>query len=174
MNALAKKSVVYNKLNILVVDDDESALKAISFCLSPLGHHCTKEKAPENALKLYKQKPFDIVITDMQMPGMTGVELLKEVRAFDQNARVIIVTAFGDLETAKAAINNRAYGFLGKPVDVKEIYSLVLSIEREIRKDNAEKETKQKLEEALLKLKDVYCGLLVHLKSIDAGNGKNE
>ncbi len=161
-------------LDILVVDDDDDSLKAIEYCLFPLGHRCTKEKDPENALALYRKNGYDIVFTDMQMPHMTGIDLLKAIRSFDEKARIVIVTAYGDLDTARAAVNNRAYGFLGKPIVIEEIYGLVHLIEREIRREESEKIDKEKIEREYLRLKVVYMELLEQLRTIDGGNGHSE
>ena len=88
------------KLNILIVDDDNDSLNAMQFALYQLGHVLKLSKDPEEALELYKKEDFDIVVTDMRMPKMNGIELLIAVRNHNTNARLIIVTAYGDLDTA--------------------------------------------------------------------------
>jgi DNA-binding NtrC family response regulator len=161
-------------LRILIVDDDQNSLKAVSFCLSPLGYECTQANQPQIALQQYRAQPYDIVITDMQMPGMSGIELLKAIRAIDEKAKVVILTGHGDLKTAAAAINNRAYGFLGKPLVITELYDIVHSIEREIYQEKSEIVDKRKLEEAVVGLRDVYRELLRTLKTMGMPGGKNE
>ncbi len=160
-------------LRILVVDDDENSRSAMAHCIAPLGYDCTLESSPEKALALYRAGSYDIVITDMQMPGMSGIELLKAIRANDEKARVIIVTAFGDLDTARAAINNRAYGFFGKPINITEFYDTIRAIKREINREEAVLLDKEKLEEALSALKDVYRDLIGIIKSTNARSGKS-
>jgi two-component system response regulator HydG len=166
MEQTEMKADKQNTLRILVVDDDENSRSAMAHCIAPLGYDCTLESSPEKALGLYRTKPYDIVITDMQMPGMNGIELLKAIRAFDERARVIIVTAYGDLDTARAAINNRAYGFFGKPINITEFYHTLRAMKREIFREEATKFDKKKLEEALLALQEAYRELIGVIKSI--------
>ena len=166
------------KLNILIVDDDDDSLMAMQFALYQLGHVLILSKDPEEALELYKEQDFDVVVTDMRMPKMNGIELLKAIRNYNENARVIIVTAYGDLDTAIKAINNRAFGFLSKPVYIEKLYELVHAIEKEIKTNKTEIIKQQKLENAYLKLKDVYKELLTQLNCIetvvqDTGSKKN-
>jgi DNA-binding NtrC family response regulator len=157
------------KLNILIVDDDNDSLNAMQFALYQLGHVLKLSKDPEEALELYKKEDFDIVVTDMRMPKMNGIELLIAVRNHNENARVIIVTAYGDLDTAIQAINNRAFGFLSKPISIEKLYELVHVIEKEIKNNKTENVKKQKLEKSYLKLKNVYKELLTQLNFIETG-----
>ena len=66
------------------------------------------------------------------MPEMNGIDLLKKIKEIDSSSRVIIITAYGDLETAKEAINNKAYAFFGKPINFEELISILRDIEKEI------------------------------------------
>ncbi|MCL6561233.1 MAG: response regulator, partial [Firmicutes bacterium] len=92
-----------------------------------------KFTVPEEAVEAYYQNPYDVVITDMKMPGLNGIQVLKMVRSVNREAKVIIITAYGNMETAVAAVKNGAYAFFGKPVDFAELMATLEKIEKEIK-----------------------------------------
>lgn len=106
-------------MNILLIDDDSDCLEDLVSALEPAGHRCDKYTHPVKALEMYGGSTYDVVITDMKMPVMNGIEVLKKVREINPEARVIINTGYGDVETAILAVNHRAFAFFGKPIDLK-------------------------------------------------------
>lgn len=117
---------------ILLLDDDVDCLSSLATVLKYAGHQCDEFTISKRAVEAYRRKQYDVVITDMKMPGMDGIQVLKEIRLLDPAARVIIVTGFGDVETAIAAVNNRAYAFFGKPVDMDDLMDTLEKIEGEV------------------------------------------
>ncbi len=106
---------------ILVVDDEEIIRDNLSYVLEAEGFEV--EKA-ENGLVAYnkvKEKHFDLIITDIEMPSMKGTELLEKVKSLDPQTAVIIITAFGSLETAISALRNGASDYILKPVEFDEL-----------------------------------------------------
>ncbi|MCS7053038.1 MAG: sigma-54 dependent transcriptional regulator [Ignavibacterium sp.] len=106
---------------ILVVDDEEIIRDNLSFVLESEGFQV--EKA-ENGLVAYnkvKEKHFDLIITDIEMPGMKGTELLEKVKSLDPQTAVIIITAYGSLETAISALRNGASDYILKPIEFDEL-----------------------------------------------------
>jgi two-component system response regulator PilR (NtrC family) len=106
---------------ILVVDDEEIIRDNLSYVLESEGF--SVEKA-ENGLVAYnkvKEKHFDLIITDIEMPSMKGTELLEKVKALDPQTAVIIITAFGSLETAISALRNGASDYILKPIEFDEL-----------------------------------------------------
>lgn len=106
---------------ILVVDDEEIIRDNLSYVLEAEGFYV--EKA-ENGLVAYnkvKEKHFDLIITDIEMPSMKGTELLEKVKSLDPQTAVIIITAFGSLETAISALRNGASDYILKPVEFDEL-----------------------------------------------------
>lgn len=143
-------------MKILLLDDDIDCLDGLATALEPSGHMCDSFTVPEKALDAYQQNQYDVVITDMKMPGMNGIEVLKKIRSLNPEARVIIVTGYGDVETAIAAVNNKAYAFFGKPIDINDLMETLTKIESEISG-----QTKAKIEHARLameyaRLKQAY------------------
>ena len=147
-------------MNILLVDDEKDCLDDILTALEPAGYQCSSTTSPIEAIEIYKKNKNDVVISDVRMPEMSGIDLLRNIRMFDPNARVIIITAFGDLETAKSAINNRAYAFFGKPINFSELILTLRNIEKEILSKENSKFDYNKLQNEHDKLKVAYEELL--------------
>jgi len=119
-------------MNILLVDDDSDCLDGLVSVLEPAGHQCDMFTVPEKALESYQQKQYDTVITDMKMPGLSGIEVLKKVRSINPEAKVIIATGYRDVETAINALNNGVYAFFDKPVETKDLMETLEKIERDL------------------------------------------
>lgn len=140
-------------MNILLIDDDSDCLEDLVSALEPAGHRCDKYNHPVKALEMYGCHPYDVVITDMKMPVMNGIEVLKKVREINPGARVIINTGYGDVETAILAVNHGAFAFFGKPIDLNELMAVLEKIEGENdrRIKNLEEHARLALEYARLK-----------------------
>lgn len=154
-------------MKILLVDDDKDCLNDIAEALEPSNYICKKQSSPVEAFRLYKKKKFDVVITDIRMPEMTGIELLKKIKSVNKKARIIIITGFGDLETAVEAINNHAYAFFGKPIDFKDLVETLRDIEKEIDGSYIEDVNYNRLEEEFQSLKSAYDDLIDVVKNLN-------
>lgn len=106
---------------ILVVDDEEIIRDSISYILETEGYEVEKAENGKVAYEKVKEKHFDLVITDIEMPAMKGTELLEKIKTFDAHTSVIIITAFGSLDTAIAALRNGASDYILKPVEFEEL-----------------------------------------------------
>jgi two-component system response regulator HydG len=100
---------------ILVVDDKEMMRDSVATTLSRKGHVVISAADAKSALERLTQRTFDAVITDLQMPEMDGVQLLTEIRRLDEQLPVIVMTAYGTVESAVAAMKQGAYDFITKP-----------------------------------------------------------
>jgi two-component system response regulator PilR (NtrC family) len=112
---------------ILVVDDEDIIRESLAFVLKKEGY--TVQEA-ENGLVAYNrliEESFDLVITDLEMPEMKGIELLEEIKKLNIQTSVVIITAFGSLDTAISALRNGASDYLLKPVEFDE---LIIKIKR--------------------------------------------
>jgi two-component system NtrC family response regulator len=103
------------------VDDEESLARVTQVRLQQAGYLVDTASSGEGALRLLSQTPVSLVITDMRMPGMTGMDLLRAIRAEDPDTAVIVVTAFGTVETAVQAMKLGAADYLTKPIDGDEL-----------------------------------------------------
>jgi len=112
---------------ILVVDDEPTARLGLEKLLRRKGYRVQSEADGEAALKAAGEFAPDVVVTDLKMPKMDGLELLKQLRAQDRDVPVIVATAFGEVASAVSAMRAGADDYLTKPLEIDE---LVLSIER--------------------------------------------
>jgi DNA-binding NtrC family response regulator len=128
---------VETKGRILIVDDEVNARTALVELLRDEGH--TVESAADAFKALGKVADFapDLVVTDLKMPGMDGLQLLAKLREEDPDLPVIVMTAFGEVETAVKAMRSGARDYLAKPVNVGEL-SVVVARELEQRRLRAE------------------------------------
>ncbi len=103
---------------ILVVDDEESMRQLLEIALGKDGHRITLADSGKAATKLIDQNSFDLVISDIKMPDMSGVDVLRHVKETEPGTPVIMVTAYASAETAVEALRLGAYDYLTKPFKV--------------------------------------------------------
>jgi DNA-binding NtrC family response regulator len=125
-------------MKILVVDDEEDARELFYTILSGEGYTVTLANNGEAALNLLKGDPYDLVITDIKMPVMDGLQLLQEIRKTGSKTDVIMVTAYGEVETYLKAMSLGAAEYINKPIRIKELKRIVhkVVIEKQARSGN--------------------------------------
>ncbi|HHT9129952.1 MAG TPA: response regulator [Candidatus Brocadiaceae bacterium] len=123
---------------ILVVDDMQSALFLSEGILEDEGYHAEIAQNGQDALERFKQKHFDIVIADLHMPGMDGIELLKNINKLNIKTLCIIMTARPSIESAIESFRHGAYDYITKPIDPDTIIN---TIQRGFEKHNLEVNT---------------------------------
>lgn len=111
---------------ILVVDDDDSLRRVLQVQLEQEGYFVASAASVQQALSMLQLRSYDLVITDLKMPERSGMELLKQVRSQYPEIIVVILTAFGTVETAVEAMKVGAFEYLTKPVHAEEL-SLVVA-----------------------------------------------
>ncbi len=116
---------------ILVVDDEEDILETLPEVLNRWGHQTLVARDGRRGLEAYQQHPVDFVITDIKMPEMDGLTLLKKIHEIDRKAMVIFLTGYPSLDSAISAMRAGAYDYLVKPVNLDE---LKLRLERGIER----------------------------------------
>ena len=105
---------------ILVVDDEREHAQVMCEALTRLGHKCDVTYSLPEAIGRLDRKPYDVIVTDLVMEGRReGLEVLKRTKQLDPAPPVILVTAHGDIPTAVQAMNEGAYGFIEKPLDLE-------------------------------------------------------
>jgi signal transduction histidine kinase/DNA-binding response OmpR family regulator len=122
---------------ILVVDDEQGMCESLRTLISKEGYEVTTEKKGEEAIKKIRRNNFDLVITDIKMPRVGGLEVLKAARQKDEDALVILMTGYASLESAISAINQGAYDYLMKPIEFPE---LKVSIKRALEKRRSDRD----------------------------------
>jgi DNA-binding response OmpR family regulator len=111
--------------SILIVDDEKNIRLTLSQALETLGTQIDAAADGEEALSKLKEKQFGLILLDIRMPGMDGMEVLRRVREIRPDIRVIMITAYGTIESAVEAMKLGAADFLQKPFDPEEVRELV-------------------------------------------------
>ncbi len=106
---------------VLVVDDERTLARAIKAFLEASGYDATVADDAEAALPLVSSLRPDVVFTDVRLPGMDGIELLRKIREFDPGIPVVVMTAHGSIQGAVEAVKLGAFDYLKKPLDLEEL-----------------------------------------------------
>ena len=121
-----------NPLRVLVVDDDPGMRDGMAMSLKRAGFVTEQARSGEDALRMTRPGAFDAVVTDLRMTGMDGLQLTARLKALDTSLPVLLVTAFGSLDTAREAMRLGAFDYLSKPFSPEE---LVQAVKKAIRSD---------------------------------------
>ncbi|MCG6551985.1 MAG: response regulator [Candidatus Magnetominusculus sp. LBB02] len=162
------------KGKILIIDDDRSMLKSSGMILKAEGYSVEMEQESKNALERIAGAGYDLIITDIKMPNITGLEIIAQMRKMGMEEPVILMTAYAELPTAIDAIRRGAYDFLLKPFKPEDFisavergirYSDLLRIEKNY-KENMEREVSdktRKLREAFGKITELNNEIMFRL-----------
>ncbi|MBT3389331.1 MAG: response regulator transcription factor [Chloroflexi bacterium] len=110
---------------ILVVDDDEITLTSIAEILLTEGYFVVEASNGADALNILEQDDIDLMLLDIMMPGMSGIEVLRDVELISPETKVIMLTGNASLDTAVSALRHSAYDYISKPQGAQEILSRV-------------------------------------------------
>jgi DNA-binding NtrC family response regulator len=125
------------KSTILLIDDDDSLRRVIEFSLTEAGHKVQPAASGEEGLRLFVASSFDAVITDITMPGMSGMEVLARIHERNPVLPVIMITAYGTIENAVQAMKQGAFDYITKPFNRDE---LRMTLDKALRMRRLEKE----------------------------------
>jgi len=114
-----------SRKSILVVDDEKSQREILEMILSGEGYDVTTASSGEAAMKFVADRHFDLVLTDLKMTGMSGLDLLKQLTDFDKSIIVILLTAHGSVDSAVDALRLGAFDYLQKPYDSEKLLDTV-------------------------------------------------
>ena len=125
------------KQSILLIDDDDSLRRVMEFSLTEAGYTVRAAANGEDGLRLFEQDSFNAVITDITMPGMSGMDVLAKIRELNELVPVIVITAYGTIESAVDAMKKGAFDYITKPFNRDE---LRLTLEKALKMRRLEKE----------------------------------
>ncbi len=130
-----------NKKNsILIVDDEQIVRESLTKWFLQDGYHVDAAENANEALKKMEKGPWDVIILDIKMPGMSGMELLKRLREIDKMSQIVMATAFASVETAVQALKDGAFDYVTKPIDPDHLSHLVSNA---IQQKNLEEQNTQ-------------------------------
>src|SRR4030065_146761 len=118
---------------ILIVDDEKLMRISLESQLKKEGYDVSSVDNANEGMNLIKSEEFDIVVTDLRLPNMNGMELLKEIKNYNPDIIVVIMTAYGTLESAVAATKEGAYDYIAKPFSTDE---LIIKLQRALQHKN--------------------------------------
>ena len=114
-----------NSVRILIVDDDHAQRSLLETFLQSQGYLTQQAASGEAALQLLRENQYAMMISDVRMPGMSGIETLRRVRQTHPELPVLLVTAFADIRSAVTAMRDGAVNYLAKPIDLDELIATV-------------------------------------------------
>jgi DNA-binding NtrC family response regulator len=120
------------KVSILIVDDEESVRDSLYNWFLEDGYEVECAEDAKQALSMLESRSFDIILADLKMPGMDGLEMQRRIRALDKEAIVIIMTAFASVDSAVKALKDGAYDYITKPFDPDDLSHLIRNATRQI------------------------------------------
>ncbi|MCK9417747.1 MAG: response regulator [Nitrospirae bacterium] len=165
------------KNTLLIVDDDPYVLESISTLLKTFGYTVHSCQNANDAMKVIKKNAVDVVLTDIKMPQVTGIQLLKNIHDYNQQIPVILMTAFAELDVAVEAIKQGAFDFVTKPynpdyllysVEKAVKFSSFIQMEKnyKIMLEDTVRIRTQELADALLMVKKMSAEVIQRLTSI--------
>ena len=113
------------KLSLLIVDDDEAMRDTLSDVMRKKGYEVSVASSGNDALLAIRKNIVDLIVLDMRLPDLDGIEVLKRVKEFDTEILVIMMTAYSDVQTAVSAMKSGAYHYINKPFELEELKLLI-------------------------------------------------
>lgn len=135
-------------ISLLIVDDEESVRDSLYNWFIEDGFSATCADSAASALSLIENRVFDIILTDIKMPGMDGLELLRRIKSINKDAIIIIMTAFATVDTAVQALKDGAFDYVTKPFDPDDLSHLIRNASRQVllEEENSQLREQLKLE----------------------------
>ncbi len=125
-------------LRVLIVDDDSNLRELLEEGVQDWGYEVGTACSGEEAMECLAGENYNVVVCDLKMPGMGGLKLLREIKAFDKMIQVIIITGYATLETAVKAMEAGAYEYLTKPFRLDELMVIMKNVSKRINESEGE------------------------------------
>jgi len=122
-----------NKLRIMVIDDENIVGKRLKPALEKTGDIVETFEDGRKALERFDEQPFDIVVTDVRMDEIDGIEVLEQVLARSNRTKVIIITGYATVEVAREALTKGAFDFIAKPFKPNDLRAIIDRAARDLK-----------------------------------------
>lgn len=164
-----------DKISILIVDDEDSVRDSLLNWFLEDGYEVEAAENAKKALQLLEEKNFNIILADIKMPGMDGLELHRRIRSLNRETIVIIMTAFASVETAVQALKDGAFDYVTKPFDPDDLSHLIRNAASQIALKNENEALKERvttLEEVddIIGHSEAIVRVLQHIESVAQSN----
>lgn len=121
------------KLKIMIIDDEHIVGKRLKSALESSGEQVETFEDGEKALERFNESPFDIVVTDIRMEKIDGIEILEKVQARAPKTKVIIITGYATVEVAREALSKGAFDFIAKPFKPGDLREIIQRASNELK-----------------------------------------
>jgi DNA-binding NtrC family response regulator len=163
------------KISLLIVDDEESVRDSLYNWFIEDGYEVDCAENAKAALKLIESHNYDIILADIKMPGMDGLEMHRRIKSLNKDAIVIVMTAFASVETAVQALKDGAYDYVTKPFDPDDLSYLIRNATSQIQLKSENEALKNKLIsldniEDIIGTSDVMIKVLQEVESVAQSN----
>jgi DNA-binding NtrC family response regulator len=111
------------KEKLLLVDDEEGIRNVLGIALADSGYHVLTAESGEEALRIFRKECPEVVLTDIKMPGMDGIELLRRIKRESPDTEVIMITGHGEMDLAIKSLQSEAADFITKPINDEALES---------------------------------------------------
>jgi len=157
------------KAKILIVDDEKGTRDLLSFMLRTEGYRAVEASSSKGALECIAEQTFDVVIADITMPDVNGLELLRHIREYDSDTVIIVMTAYASLQTAVKAMRFGAYDYLLKPFnDVEKVINIVARAVERCRLARRNARLLRNLQAANRRLEELFAESQEHAAELEA------
>ncbi len=133
------------KISILIVDDEESVRDSLYNWFIEDGYQVECAENAKQALSIIESKDFDIILADIKMPGMDGLEMHRRIKSLNKDSIVIVMTAFASVDTAVQALKDGAYDYITKPFDPDDLSHLIRNASKQISLTTENEALKEKV-----------------------------
>ncbi len=142
-----------DRVRVLLVDDEPELLDTLKKVLTRRGMEVHTTQSGEDALRLLQRTPIDVIVLDVKMPGMSGLDVLRQIKQAPVNREVILLTGHPTVDAAVAGLRQGAFEYLIKPPDVAELVTLIRRAQK-VRQEKLAKERQKTIDEILRRYPD--------------------
>ena len=155
-------------MKILILDDKASVTRSLKKAIEPSGHKCISIQHPAEAMEVFKSEKFDLVITDLKMPTLNGIEILQMIKKSWPETPVIVFSGFANVDDVIAALNYGASAFFKKPFEVGELLDTIKRIEKNSEKKLESEKYNDLIKEEIQNMKESSENIIKYMRKLNS------